>query len=166
MNGNRNKNLVSRGEILKAPKLFFHPGYLFLIVIFSIFVVDGIVVFILHPFADLSVHIEVLFSGLLIILILLPVLYLFFLKPLKIHIEERRKIEDEQKKVISELGEALEKVKLLSGLLPICASCKRILDNKGNWTNLEKYISERTEAEFTHSICPDCEERLYGSEPH
>jgi|GEM_PF-3297652 hypothetical protein len=166
MHENRKKNVVPREEVLKTPKLFFRPVYLFLIVIFSIFVVDGIVVFILHPFADISVHIEVLLSGLLIISILLPVLYLFFLKPLKVHIEERRKIEDEQKKVISELGEALEKVKLLSGLLPICASCKRIRDNKGEWTNLEKYISERTEAEFTHSICPDCEERLYGSEPH
>ncbi|CAG1013553.1 hypothetical protein ANRL4_04968 [Anaerolineae bacterium] len=164
---NRNgKKEPTREEVFETPRLFFRPIYLFLIVIFSILFVDGIMILTLHPLTELPLHIEVLLGSFILIVFLLPVLYLFFLKPLKLHIKERRKIEAEQKKTISELGDALEKVKVLSGLLPICASCKRIRDDKGNWTNLERYISERTEAEFTHSICPECEERLYGSEPH
>ena len=62
---------------------------------------------------------------------------------------------------VRELEEALSRVKTLSGLLPICASCKRICDDKGNWTNIESYISDRSDADFTHGICPDCTKKLY-----
>jgi hypothetical protein len=62
---------------------------------------------------------------------------------------------------IAGLQDALNRVKLLSGLLPICASCKKIRDDRGRWTHLEDYISERSEAEFTHGICRDCTKRLY-----
>lgn len=73
---------------------------------------------------------------------------------LKLEIEER-------KKLIVELQEALAEVKALSGLLPICVSCKKIRDDKGYWNKLEAYIQKHSEAEFTHSICPDCCARLY-----
>ena len=49
----------------------------------------------------------------------------------------------------------------LEGVLPVCASCKRIRDDKGNWTQIEAYIRDRSEAEFSHSICPECREKLY-----
>jgi hypothetical protein len=62
----------------------------------------------------------------------------------------------------SELQTALEEVKVLSGLLPICASCKKIRDDQGYWQQIENYISYHTDAEFTHSHCPDCIEKLYG----
>jgi hypothetical protein len=52
-------------------------------------------------------------------------------------------------------------VKTLSGLLPICSSCKKIRDDKGYWNRLETYIETRTEADFTHGICPDCARKLY-----
>ncbi|MCL5271697.1 MAG: PAS domain S-box protein [bacterium] len=68
---------------------------------------------------------------------------------------------DRQNQLIVELREALEKVKRLSGLLPICASCKKIRDDQGYWKQLEAYISEHSEAEFSHSLCPDCFKRLY-----
>ena len=61
----------------------------------------------------------------------------------------------------SKLEKALGEVKTLSGLLPICASCKKIRDDKGHWEHLERYIKERSEAEFTHGICPDCVQELY-----
>lgn len=70
------------------------------------------------------------------------------------------------------LEESLAKVKLLSGLLPICASCKKIRDDKGYWTQTESYIRHHSEADFTHSICPECTEKLYpqlnkkGSSPN
>jgi hypothetical protein len=66
-----------------------------------------------------------------------------------------------QKKKEKELEEAKEKVKILSGFLPICASCKNIRDDEGFWSRIETYISEHSDAEFTHSICPDCVRKLY-----
>jgi len=59
------------------------------------------------------------------------------------------------------LIDAMENVKILQGLLPVCASCKKIRDVSGDWDSMESYISEHSEAEFTHGICPDCEEKLY-----
>jgi hypothetical protein len=60
-----------------------------------------------------------------------------------------------------QLRDAMENIKILSGLLPICASCKKIRDDKGYWNQIEAYIRDHSEAEFTHSICPDCVKVLY-----
>ena len=59
------------------------------------------------------------------------------------------------------LKEALEQVKLLNGLLPICASCKKIRDDKGYWKQLEYYLESHSEVQFTHSLCPECAHKLY-----
>lgn len=67
----------------------------------------------------------------------------------------------EKEAAIVELQEALANVKRLSGLLPICASCKKIRDDEGYWHQVEVYIHTHTEADFSHSICPDCTEALY-----
>jgi len=77
-------------------------------------------------------------------------------------ITARRLLEGEKEKLIGQLSSALEKVKLLSGFLPICASCKKIRDDKGYWTQIETYIKNHSEAEFSHGICPECAEKLYG----
>ncbi len=74
------------------------------------------------------------------------------------------RLEGEKEKLITDLQAALSKVNVLSGMLPICASCKKIRDDKGYWNQIEKYISEHSEALFSHSICPDCAESLYGHE--
>ena len=71
------------------------------------------------------------------------------------------KMEAEREQLMTELQEALAKVKTLSGLLPICASCKKIRNDKGYWQAIEGYIGEHSEAEFTHGICPDCVKKLY-----
>lgn len=63
-----------------------------------------------------------------------------------------------------ELREALNHVKTLSGLFPICSGCKRIRDDDGYWNQIEVYIASHSEAEFSHSICPECVERLYPNE--
>lgn len=63
--------------------------------------------------------------------------------------------------LVADLQETLGKVKLLSGHLPICSSCKKIRDDKGSWNQIELYIRERSEAEFTHGICPECTKKLY-----
>jgi DNA-binding NtrC family response regulator len=74
---------------------------------------------------------------------------------------ERQRLETDRERLILELQEALSKVKQLSGLLPICASCKKIRDDKGYWTQVEVYMREHTEIDFTHTICPECTKKLY-----
>jgi PAS domain S-box-containing protein len=76
-------------------------------------------------------------------------------------ITERKQVEEEHEGLIAELQQALSKVKTLSGLLPICASCKKIRDDKGYWNQIESFISEHSEAEFSHGICPECAAKLY-----
>ena len=78
-----------------------------------------------------------------------------------VDVTERRRAEAEQRRLVSELEASLADVKRLSGLLPICASCKRIRDDGGYWQQVESYISGHSEAEFSHGLCPECANRLY-----
>ena len=81
-------------------------------------------------------------------------------------IEEKQRVEQERERLIKDLQDALDKVKMLSGLLPICASCKRIRDDSGYWKQIEAYLRDHSEAEFSHSICPACVKKLYpGIQP-
>ncbi len=76
-------------------------------------------------------------------------------------ITERKKLEAEQANLIANLNETLSKVKTLNGLLPICASCKKIRDDHGYWQKLDIFVREHCQTEFSHSICPDCITLLY-----
>lgn len=66
--------------------------------------------------------------------------------------------------LITQLENSLDEVKKLSGMLPICSSCKKVRDDTGYWNQIENYISSHSEAQFSHSICPHCAEKLYGKE--
>ena len=74
---------------------------------------------------------------------------------------ERQKAEVEKEAIIVRLQTALAQVKKLSGLLPICASCKKIRDDEGYWQDVAVYIRDHSEVEFSHGICPECMQRLY-----
>ncbi len=76
-------------------------------------------------------------------------------------ITDRKKVEAERDQLIHELRDALARVKMLSGLLPMCASCKKIRNDQGNWEHIERYIKDRSEADISHSICPECARKLY-----
>lgn len=76
-------------------------------------------------------------------------------------ITKLKNAEDERERLYRELLEVQGKLKVLRGLLPICASCKKIRNDQGLWDSIEKYVSEHSEAEFTHSLCMDCAKRLY-----
>ena len=78
-----------------------------------------------------------------------------------VDISKRKKIEREKEELIGRLRDSLAKIKTLHGLLPICASCKKIRDDKGYWHQVESYISENSEATFSHGLCPECGEKLY-----
>jgi len=87
----------------------------------------------------------------MILVFLGAIMFLKIINPLIKHlIESNRQLEG-----------ALSQVKLLSGFLPICSSCKRIRDDTGYWNQIESYIREHSEAEFSHGICPECAEKLY-----
>lgn len=73
----------------------------------------------------------------------------------------KAKMEAERERLIAELQEALAKIKTLRGLIPMCANCKKIRDDKGYWEAVETYIEERSQAEFSHGICPECLKKLY-----
>jgi PAS domain-containing protein len=76
-------------------------------------------------------------------------------------VTDRHRAETEQKRLVQELQSALARVKLLSGLLPICANCKSIRNDEGYWKQIESYISSHSEATFSHAICPECLHNLY-----
>jgi PAS domain S-box-containing protein len=76
-------------------------------------------------------------------------------------ISRRKMLEEERERLIVKLEKALEEIKRLKGILPICASCKKIRDDKGYWQQIEAYIRDHSEAEFSHSLCPDCIKKLY-----
>jgi hypothetical protein len=73
-----------------------------------------------------------------------------------------KRLEIEREALITSLQDAIDKVRVLSGMLPICSACKKIRDDKGYWNQIETYIRENSEAEFSHSICPECAEKLYS----
>jgi PAS domain S-box-containing protein len=72
-----------------------------------------------------------------------------------------KRAEEEREKLIEELQTALENIKTLSGLIPICANCKKIRDDQGYWHDVAIYVRDHSEADFTHGICPDCAKKLY-----
>ncbi len=97
--------------------------------------------------------------------------YGFVLKPfsqeqLNVQIElalHRHQLETERAQLRPSQDAADRKLSELSGLLPICAGCKKVHENDGRWTKLEEYFQKHAGIEFTHGFCPDCENRLYGT---
>jgi PAS domain S-box-containing protein len=77
------------------------------------------------------------------------------------NIDKRKRTEAERELLIRELQAALDRVNQLEGILPICASCKKIRDDAGNWQQIELYISDHSKADFSHGICPECMHKLY-----
>ncbi len=78
------------------------------------------------------------------------------------HAVERGHLIVERDRLIHDLQAALAEVKTLHGIIPICASCKRIRDDAGAWQQMEEYVRARSDAEFSHGVCPACARKLYG----
>lgn len=100
-----------------------------------------------------------LFASILTILIAF-----FWVRSLSLQIKKRDQAERAKERLIVKLQNALEEIKTLSGLLPICASCKKIRDDKGYWNQIESHIQHHSEAKFSHGICPECLENLYDGQ--
>jgi PAS domain S-box-containing protein len=78
-------------------------------------------------------------------------------------VTELMRTQQERERLIMELQNAIADIKKLSGLVPICANCKKIRDDRGYWTQLEAYIQEHSQAKFSHGLCPDCLQNLYSN---
>jgi hypothetical protein len=81
-------------------------------------------------------------------------------------VTDRHQAEAERERLIQELQTALDRVKMLSGLLPICANCKMIRDDQGYWNQVEAYVASHSEVTFTHGLCPECVHKLYPEYAH
>lgn len=151
----------NKQQFEKFNKFCDKPRCLLATIAASIFVAEALVMLVISVLQPVSTYIQAILDGFLLIIIVFPALYFFTFKPLQIHIAARKKAAEEQEKLIAELHQALAEIKTLSGLLPICASCKKIRDDKGYWNQIETYISTHSEAEFSHGICPECMKKLY-----
>ncbi|MDH3392706.1 MAG: HAMP domain-containing protein [Desulfobulbaceae bacterium] len=80
---------------------------------------------------------------------------------LQAEVVAREQSESEKERLIGELQDALTEIKTLKGIMPICASCKKIRDDKGFWSQIEAYVSAHSDVEFSHGLCPDCAKTLY-----
>ncbi len=119
-------------------------------------------------FADLDVYGAFNMIGLLLkilssLLIYLAVVRTGLVRPFDLLFRHLKMRENERERLIGQLQSALGEVKTLSGMLPICACCKQIRDDKGYWHQVEEYIRTHTETEFTHSYCPDCARKMLDS---
>lgn len=72
-----------------------------------------------------------------------------------------KKAEEDKTKLIYDLQQTIKEIKTLQGIIPICASCKNIRDDKGFWNRVESYIKKHSDVKFSHGICPDCAKKLY-----
>ena len=140
---------------------FANPSHVLLITIAAIFIAEVMVMLFLDRLPPLSSSIRALFDGSILSLLLLPPLYVLVYRPLRLEIETRKKAECEKDALIVQLRKALAEVKALQGIIPICASCKNIRDDDGYWQGVESYIASRSQAEFSHGLCPGCVEKLY-----
>ena len=142
------------------------PLRVFLVIIFSVLAVETSIMSIFH-FIDLDSMTKnthsyyVLLDGVLLCLILSPLLFRYVYKPMRNSVKELDEARRELKFTIQELAVALTEVKQLRGIIPICATCKKIRNDEGLWQQIEAYIVEHSDADFSHSICPDCAALVY-----
>lgn len=111
-------------------------------ILLTIFLVEACLMLLIHLAKFSNPLMNILFDALALPILLAPSLYLFAYKPLL--------------KANRELSHALEEIKTLKGIIPICAYCKKIRDDKEIWQQMEDYISDHSDAQFSHGMCPDC----------
>lgn len=141
---------------------------LFLLLLFFIFASNLLVMYIFSlPLR--SEWYRLLLDSFLAILLVIPSLFFLMLRPMNLQIEELKIADKKLQRYVAELEiknaelqDSLLDVKTLSGMLPICASCKKIRDDKGFWSQVEEYISAHSETVFTSGICPECEKSMYA----
>jgi len=146
---------------MNPKKSYSNPFRLLLVVAASVFLAEALIMLFLSNFYSIVRLKEAIVDALLLIILIIPVLYIFFYKPFIHDIEEREIAEIEKDAAIAKLEKAIDEIKVLKGFIPICANCKKIRDDAGYWQHVETYIRDRSDIEFSHAICPDCSKKLY-----
>jgi hypothetical protein len=141
--------------------LFTKPGYLLAITILSIFLSEAFVMLILSYLPSTSLFNVALLDATVLSIIVFPMLLLLVLRPMQNYLNQKALMEKEREKLIEQLNKTLAEIKVLKGIIPICASCKKVRTDQGFWQQVEVYIRDHSEAKFSHGICPDCAEKLY-----
>lgn len=149
----------SRGK--QPPWYCDRPRCLVGITVLAIFLAELLLLGVLYLLPPLPLLAESLLNALLLSVIVFPVLFFLLFRPMRLHIDQRKEAEAAQEKLILELQKALTEVKTLSGLLPICANCKKIRDDQGYWNQIESFLAAHANLLFSHSICPECIRALY-----
>jgi hypothetical protein len=138
-----------------------HPFRILLLVVVSMFITEVMITLLFSLFPLMTPAHEGILDSSLLLIFMVPLLYVFFYRPFLLDIKERKKAEMEKEATIVELKKAMDEIKILKGLIPICAKCKKVRDDAGYWQHIEVYVRERSDAEFSHGICPDCAKELY-----
>lgn len=145
----------------KAPGgLLYKPHYLLLITTITIFVAEFLIMMVLPSLHSPTGFERAITDAILLSFIVFPSLYLFLLKPMKLHIAQRNQAEAEKDRLIGDLQHALDEVKTLRGIIPICAWCKSVRDDNGYWQQVEVYMQDHAHVEFSHGICPNCADKV------
>jgi hypothetical protein len=128
-------------------------------VIFSLIaiIVSVLITVVLFYISDIEIIFRYVILGAIVPLLVAPPIIIYYGKLLL----KIGKAEERLKERTAKLEKALAEIKQLGGMLPICASCKKIRDDKGYWNQIEAYISQYSEAQFSHSVCPECAQKLY-----
>jgi hypothetical protein len=152
---------VTRASDPKERSYQDRPLFLLALLIGVVAVVDfGVILAVAHLFS-VSGFLEAAIDSLALVAVAFPILLILVVRPLHQQIAWRKEKEVALRKTIEELEQSKAEIGQLRGLLPICASCKRIRDGDQQWILIEKYIEVRSEASFTHGICPECVRTLY-----
>lgn len=138
-----------------------NPSYLLLTTAGTILAAEIVIMMLLPYLPPLAPFQDAILDAVSLTLLMFPSLYFFVFKPLNRNIERRRRAEAEKDALIGELNKALSEVKTLRGIVPICASCKKVRDDKGFWHQVEVYVSAHSDALFSHGLCPECAVKLY-----
>ncbi|MCU0691354.1 MAG: hypothetical protein MUF54_08130 [Polyangiaceae bacterium] len=124
-------------------------------------VVDFGVILAIAQLFSVSGFLEAAIDSLALVAVAFPALLFLVVRPLRQQIAWRKEKELALRQTIAELEQSKAEIRQLRGLLPICAWCKRIRDGDEQWVHLERYIEARSDASFTHGICPECVRTLY-----
>jgi len=141
------KNIIIRIGLIPSTVIF----------TFIAIIVSVLITIVLFYVSDIEIIFRYVILGAIVPLFVAPPIIIYYGKLLVKIVKAEERLRERAAK----LEKALIEIKQLSGLLPICASCKKIRDDKGYWNQIEAYISQHSEAQFSHSVCPECFQKMY-----
>ena len=149
----------------KVPlKISGNPGRLLLVIAATIFASELFIMIFLFYMPSMSSYQEALFDSALLTMVVFPVLYFGVFKPMTGYIFISRLREKEKEQLIIGLKNALDEIKTLQEILPICSFCKKVRNDKGYWEQVDVYLQKHSIANISHGICSECLKKHYPEE--